>query len=47
VDATLPIGPLRALVRTTLLLTLVPALVADQDFRGLHDRLTDTAVIVH
>ncbi len=47
VDATLPIGPVRALVRTTLLLTLVPALVADQDFRGLHDRLTDTAVIVH
>lgn len=47
VDASLPIGPLRALVRTALLLALIPALVADQDFRGLHDRLTNTAVIVH
>lgn len=47
VDARLPVGPLRALVRTALLVTLIPALVADQDFRGLHDRLTNTAVIVH
>jgi len=47
VDARLPIGPVRALVRTALLLALIPALVADQDFRGLHDRLTNTAVIVH
>ncbi len=47
VDANLPIGPGRAVVRTALLLALVPALVADQDFRGLHDRLSATAVIVH
>jgi hypothetical protein len=47
IDAALPIGPIRALVRTALLLALIPALVADQDFRGLHDRLTNTAVIVH
>lgn len=47
VDARLPVGPMRALVRTALLVTLIPALVADQDFRGLHDRLTNTAVIVH
>ncbi len=47
VDARLPVGPARAVVRTALLLLLVPALVADQDFRGLHDRLTATAVIVH
>jgi hypothetical protein len=47
VDARLAIGPARALVRTALLMALVPALVADQDFRGLHDRLTATAVIVH
>jgi hypothetical protein len=47
VDARLPIGPMRALARTALLVTLVPALVADQDFRGLHDRLTSTAVIIH
>jgi len=47
VDATLAIGPIRALVRTALLVALLPALVADQDLRGLHDRLTATAVIVH
>jgi hypothetical protein len=47
VDARLAIGPIRALVRTALLVALIPALVADRDFRGLHDRLTATAVIVH
>ena len=47
VDAWLAIGPVRALARTALLVALVPALVADSDFRGLHDRLTATAVIVH
>ena len=47
VDARLAIGPIRALVRTALLVALIPALVADSDFRGLHDRLTATAVIVH
>jgi len=35
----------RAVVRTALLLLLVPALVVDADGRGLHDRLTDTAVV--
>ena len=35
----------RAVVRTGLLALLVPALVVDADGRGLHDRLTDTAVI--
>lgn len=35
----------RAVVRTGLLMVLVPALVADADGRGLHDRLTDTAVV--
>ena len=35
----------RAVVRTALLLLLVPALVVDGDGRGLHDRLTDTAVV--
>jgi hypothetical protein len=47
VDARLAVGPVRALVRTALLIALLPALVVDQDFRGLHDRLTATAVIVH
>ena len=35
----------RVVVRTGLLMLLVPALVVDADGRGLHDRLTDTAVV--
>jgi uncharacterized RDD family membrane protein YckC len=35
----------RAVVRTALLFLLVPALIVDADGRGLHDRLTDTAVV--
>ena len=35
----------RAVVRTALLMLLVPALVVDADGRGLHDRLTDPAVV--
>ena len=37
--------PWRAVVRTLLLFLLVPAVVFDRDGRGLHDRLTDTAVV--
>ena len=36
----------RAVVRTALLMLLVPALLVDADGRGLHDRLTDTAVVL-
>jgi len=39
------LAPWRAVVRTALLLVLIPALVVDGDGRGLHDRLTGTAVI--
>ncbi len=39
------LAPWRAVVRTALLMLLVPALVVDSDGRGLHDRLTDTAVV--
>jgi uncharacterized RDD family membrane protein YckC len=35
----------RAVVRTALLMLLLPALVVDADGRGLHERLTDTAVV--
>ena len=35
----------RALVRTGLLMLLVPALLVDSDGRGLHDRLAGTAVV--
>jgi uncharacterized RDD family membrane protein YckC len=40
-----PVDPVRIIVRTALLCLLVPALVFDQDGRGMHDRLTDTAVV--
>jgi|SRR3954469_881798 uncharacterized RDD family membrane protein YckC len=39
------VDPLRAVGRTALLALLVPALVFDRDNRGMHDRLTDTAVV--
>jgi uncharacterized RDD family membrane protein YckC len=39
------IDPLRIVARTALLCLLVPALVFDRDGRGMHDRLTDTAVV--
>ena len=40
-----PVGFLWGLVRTVLLLTVVPPLVADRDLRGLHDRAANTIVI--
>jgi hypothetical protein len=39
------LAPWRAVVRTALLMLLLPALVVDGNGRGLHDRLTDTAVV--
>ncbi len=45
VDRTAAVNPWRALVRTGLLMLLVPAVVWDRDGRGLHDRYTDTAVV--
>jgi uncharacterized RDD family membrane protein YckC len=39
------VDPLRIIGRTVLLLLFVPALVFDRDGRGIHDRLTDTAVV--
>ena len=39
------LAPWRAVVRTGLLCLLVPALLVDADGRGLHDRLTGTAVV--
>jgi uncharacterized RDD family membrane protein YckC len=40
-----PPGPLRAALRTVLLLLLVPALIWDRDGRGLHDRAAGTVLI--
>ena len=45
VDRTAAVDPVRAVVRTVLLFLLVPAVVFDRDGRGMHDRLTDTAVV--
>jgi uncharacterized RDD family membrane protein YckC len=40
-----PVGLLWALVRTLLLLTVIPPLVTDGDLRGLHDQAANTVVI--
>ena len=40
-----PVGLVWALVRTLLLLAVVPPLITDRDLRGLHDRAANTIVI--
>ena len=40
-----PVGPVWALVRTLLLLAVVPPLVFDSDLRGLHEKASGTVVI--
>jgi uncharacterized RDD family membrane protein YckC len=45
VDHDLPVNPVQIAIRTALLFLLLPALVWDRDGRGLHDRLSSTAVI--
>jgi uncharacterized RDD family membrane protein YckC len=40
-----PVGLLWSLVRTLLLVLVIPALVWDRDYRGLHDRAAGTVVI--
>ena len=40
-----PPGPVRALVRSLLLVLLVPPLLTDADHRGLHDRAAGTVVV--
>lgn len=39
------IGPLWGLLRTALLLTVIPPLLLNGDSRGLHDRASNTAVV--
>lgn len=41
-----PPGPVKALVRSLLLVLLIPPLVTDADHRGMHDRLSGTLVAV-
>ncbi|MGH8963548.1 MAG: RDD family protein [Jatrophihabitantaceae bacterium] len=45
VDQVAAVTPARALARTALLFLLVPALLSDRDGRGLHDRVSATAVV--
>jgi uncharacterized RDD family membrane protein YckC len=45
VDGRVPVGIGRLAVRGLLLATVIPALFADWDGRGLHDRLSGTAVV--
>ncbi len=40
-----PVGFGWALVRTAILLTVVPPLLTDRDLRGLLDRASDTVVV--
>ena len=42
-----PVGLGWSLVRTILLLCVVPPLVIDSDRRGLHDKAANTIVIRH
>ncbi len=39
------VGPRWGLVRTLLLLTVVPPLIVDRDLRGMHDRAANTVVV--
>ena len=45
VDRNEAVKPLAAIVRTGLLMLLIPALIWDRDRRGLHDRIAQTVVI--
>jgi uncharacterized RDD family membrane protein YckC len=40
-----PVGFRWSLVRTAILLTVIPPLLTDRDLRGLHDRAADTVVV--
>ena len=40
-----PVGFGWALVRTAILLTVVPPLLTDRDLRGMHDRAANTIVV--
>jgi uncharacterized RDD family membrane protein YckC len=45
VNGRLPVGIGRLLVRGLLVALVIPALFADADGRGLHDRVTGTAMV--
>jgi hypothetical protein len=45
VDGRLHVGFGRAITRVLLIALVIPPLITDTDLRGLHDRLTNTAVV--
>jgi uncharacterized RDD family membrane protein YckC len=45
VDRDAAVNPWLAVVRTVLLVLIVPAVIVDRDGRGLHDRAVGTAVV--
>jgi uncharacterized RDD family membrane protein YckC len=45
VDRRAAIDPGRILIRTLLLFLFIPAVIYDRDGRGMHDRLSETAVV--
>lgn len=45
VDRDVAVGPGTAIARTALLFLLLPAVIWDRDGRGIHDRVTETAVV--
>ena len=45
VDRPAPINPWLGFIRTLLLVIVVPAVIADRDGRGLHDRAVGTVVV--
>lgn len=40
-----PVGIVRAVIRTVLLMLVVPAMMMDRDLRGLHDKAAGTVVV--
>jgi uncharacterized RDD family membrane protein YckC len=44
-DSGRPLGLVGAVLRTVLLVLLVPALITDRDRRGLHDKLVSAVVV--
>jgi hypothetical protein len=45
VDGRLHVGSGRAIARVLLIALVIPPLITDTDLRGVHDRLTNTAVV--
>lgn len=44
-DGATMVGPFRAIPRTLLIVVLIPVVIWDRDYRGLHDKLAKTAVV--